>query len=264
MYGKDIFVMKSKIPGGSITKGAVVQFAVVDGLKGPEADAVKLVPGIIGALQPGWSKPQQSMPQAWAQPMQPPPSQMMQQMHSGGGGGPPSFSQGQPFYYGTVKSFNEEKGWGHITCPQTQSMYGKDMFVMRSALVGGPIKPGDNVAFFVQMGMKGPEALNVKVLGLEESEEAIYEGTIKQFAEDKGWGFIQCEETHQLYNKDIFIHRNELNGYVPAQGEAVQFAVKISNQGRPEATRVNFGPGRYAAVRGGYPQAAYGGRVAPF
>jgi len=263
MYGKDIFVMKSKIPGGSITKGTVVQFGVVDGLKGPEADAVKLVPGIIGALQPGWSK--STPPQAWAAPqMQPQPPQMMQQMHSGGGGGPPSYNPGQSFYYGTVKGFNEEKGWGHISCPQTQSLYGKDMFVMRSALAGIPVKPGDNVCFGVQMGMKGPEAINVKVMG-PEGNEATYEGTIKQFAEDKGWGFISCEETHQLYNKDIFIHRNELNGYVPSQGEVVQFSVKINNQGRPEATGLNFGPSRYAAVRGGYPQAAArGARVAPF
>jgi len=270
MYGKDIFVMKSKIPGGSISKGTVVQFAVVDGQKGPEADAVKLVPGIVGAVQPGWSKTPQAkiaaefaLPLAWAAPMQPPPPQMIQHMHSGGGGGPPSYNQGQSLHYGTVKSFNEEKGWGHITCPQTQSMYGKDMFVMRSALIGGPINPGDHVAFGVRMGLKGPEAINVEVLGLE-GAEAIYEGIIKQFAEDKGWGFISCEETHQLHNKDIFIHRNELNGYVPAQGEAVQFAVQISNLGRPEATRINFGPSRYAAVRGAYPQAARGGRVAPF
>jgi len=66
-----------------------------------------------------------------------------------------------------VKSFNDEKGWGYIACPQTHSMYGKDMFVMRRALIGGPIKLGDQVCFGVQMGLKGPEAIKVKALSLE-------------------------------------------------------------------------------------------------
>merc|ERR1719189_256406 len=27
---------------------------------------------------------------------------------------------------GSVKSFNQEKGWGHIECAETEQMYGKD------------------------------------------------------------------------------------------------------------------------------------------
>merc|ERR1719491_2147518 len=78
----------------------------------------------------------------------------------GGGGG----GAGNPnsVYFGTVKSFNEEKGWGHISCSQTHALYGKDIFVMRSALNGAAISQGDGLQFGVTMGMKGPEATNVR------------------------------------------------------------------------------------------------------
>lgn len=297
IYGKDIFVMKSQIPGGSIEKGAAVQFCVTQGLKGPEAEHVRPLPGLVAApqamhalqaglgamplaamqlplhhlpLQVGFGTlplavPEPAAAAAWAA------AAAAQQQLAGAHGAHHSA------FYGTVKSFNEEKGWGHISCAQTQAVYGKDMFVMRSALNGATVKPGDSVQFGVVMGQKGPEAAGVKVIGKAGSEadldtEVLYNGTIKQYTEEKGWGFIECEATHQLYGKDIFIHKTELGGYIPTQGEAVQFAVQISEQGRPEATRLGLGPGRYAAMRGGAcgglrpSWAATGGkgRAAPF
>lgn len=169
-----------------------------------------------------------------------------------------SFNDVQVFF-GTVKSFNEEKGWGHISCPQTQQIYGKDMFVMRSAIAnGGTIRQDDMVSFSVQAGQKGPEATNVRVMA--QSYGQTFNGAIKQYDEEKGWGFIQCDETRQLYAKDIFIHKNELGGYVPQAGEFVQFAVQISKEGRPEATQMSFGQGGYAATR----RAHWSSRTEPF
>eukprot|EP00969_Alexandrium_andersonii_P172366 7619711-Alexandrium_andersonii.AAC.1 len=48
-------------------------------------------------------------------------------------------------YYGTVKGFDDAKGWGHITCGATRAMYGKDMFVLRSSLRGARIRVGEEV-----------------------------------------------------------------------------------------------------------------------
>jgi cold shock protein len=61
---------------------------------------------------------------------------------------------------GTVKWFNESKGFGFIT-PEDG---GKDLFVHASALEGGntSLKEGQKVSFEVTAGQKGPQAVNVK------------------------------------------------------------------------------------------------------
>ena len=61
---------------------------------------------------------------------------------------------------GTVKFFNETKGFGFIT-PTDGS---KDIFVHKSE-VSGSRREGDRVEFEVALGDKGPLAKNVQVVG---------------------------------------------------------------------------------------------------
>ena len=59
---------------------------------------------------------------------------------------------------GTVKFFNEEKGFGFVTADD-----GKEFFVHQTALEEGvTLREGDAVTFDVEQGDRGPKAVNVK------------------------------------------------------------------------------------------------------
>jgi CspA family cold shock protein len=60
---------------------------------------------------------------------------------------------------GTVKWFNESKGFGFITCED-----GSDVFVHYSSISGNGFKSlaeGDSVSFDTEKGPKGLKAVNV-------------------------------------------------------------------------------------------------------
>jgi CspA family cold shock protein len=64
---------------------------------------------------------------------------------------------------GTVKWFNNEKGYGFIATADGS----KDVFCHFSAIVGDGYKSlneGDEVEFDVEQGAKGPQAKNVSVV----------------------------------------------------------------------------------------------------
>lgn len=64
---------------------------------------------------------------------------------------------------GTVKWFNEDKGFGFIA----QEDGGKDVFVHFRSIASEGFKTlaeGQRVEFSIEQGQKGPQAANVKVL----------------------------------------------------------------------------------------------------
>ena len=62
---------------------------------------------------------------------------------------------------GTVKWFNDQKGFGFIT----PDGGGKDLFVHQSAIQASgfrSLKEGDHVEYDSEQGQKGPQAVNVR------------------------------------------------------------------------------------------------------
>ncbi|WP_118973841.1 cold-shock protein [Taibaiella koreensis] len=61
---------------------------------------------------------------------------------------------------GTVKFFNETKGFGFIT----PANGGADLFVHVSGLLSQSIRENDRVSYDLRDGQKGPNAVNVRVI----------------------------------------------------------------------------------------------------
>jgi len=59
---------------------------------------------------------------------------------------------------GTVKFFDETKGFGFITPDDG----GKDIFVHITGVPGGSLSDGDKVEYEMGEGQKGPSAINVQ------------------------------------------------------------------------------------------------------
>lgn len=161
---------------------------------------------------------------------------------------PPKVNYSNQTFFGVVSNFNEEKGWGFVDCEATKAIFNKDVFLSRTALSGHAVEPGTLVSFKVEVGMKGPQATSLSLLppgsisngGLGQT----FQGTIKLFHEDKGWGFIEGEAVRQIFGKDIFIHKRELRDQVPQQGDEVTFTVGMDNNGQPQAKNVSVGTGQ--------------------
>eukprot|EP00439_Symbiodinium_sp_Y106_P008739 s1668_g1.t1 len=134
-------------------------------------------------------------------------------------------------FTGVVKSYNPAKGWGHIECEETFKLFGKDIFLLKSRTGNYTLARGSQVRFTVEQGTKGPEAGNIELIP---TTTARYNGTVKSWNPQKGWGHIECAETHALYGKDIFLMRSALVGAQCNKGDLVSFDVIPGTKG-PEA-----------------------------
>jgi len=243
LHGKDVFFSQGVVREGCAAQGEHVFFVVRMEPKGPAAASVRVL-----SLQ---------RPMPAVMPALPGPTMGLARFGCGKGGAAmlpqaglammgtpraPGFPQKDQTFFGILKSFSEEKGWGHITCECTNRLYGKDVFLMKGALNGQTVNAGALLSFKVTLGSKGPQAMAVNLLppgcfrGSAEETASIYTGTVKSFNAERGWGFVTSEELQQTFGKDIFLHRRDLeDNYQPTTGEEIQFCVEIDDGGQPVA-----------------------------
>jgi len=275
LFGKDVFLMRSHLSGATdVSKGQQVSFSYTQTPRGPEAVDVKVMGG--GGGQPrnaggGGGGNYGGM--------------MGGAMGGGGFGGQQSQTPASMLgmastqaFTGVVKRFDEEKGWGHIACDATRAVYQKDMFFMRSALNEAVVRAGDTVQFGITMGHKGPEASSLIVLGPGQppmmggkgfqggnvnAANQVYQGTVKMYNQEKGWGFLISDESTEDWGKDIFVHSKEFGGVLPSAGDVCQYSVMAGKDGRPEAVGVTALAGS-GAIYGAANDRSQFGRAAPY
>merc|ERR1719359_2614592 len=71
-------------------------------------------------------------------------------------------------------------------------------------------------------GMMGPGAATGR-----------FQGRIKSFNVQKGFGFIECAEAHQVYGRDVFLHKAQIGDF--EIGRLVSFAVEMNKNNMPQA-----------------------------
>lgn len=165
------------------------------------------------------------------------------------------------FYSGTIKSFDDGNGFGFIENSELMTKYGKDVFLHRSQFQD--LNVGDRCAFRFDLKKGQPQAKDVRGLGEdEELPEApedddedevielvlepvdldpellkpVYAGNLKSFEEERGFGFIECEEIFDLCSKDVFIHKAQKPKDLEV-GDRVAFGVTVKD-GNPQARNV--------------------------
>merc|ERR1719422_515771 len=62
------------------------------------------------------------------------------------------------------------------------------------------------------------------------------QGRIKSINSEKGFGFIECQETYDQYNRDVFLHKAQIKDL--QTGSYVQFSCEVNKQGMPQARDV--------------------------
>jgi len=165
--------------------------------------------------------------------------------HSVGIPVPPDFNMDKT-YTGFIRSFNESKGFGFIACDEIRAAFGCDVFLHSSRRQNNE-DVGDVVSFNVEASRMGqPRAKNIKAIGsvqdpdMEVDPAKVFQGTVKSYNAEKGFGFIACDETFGTYNADIFLHKHHADGI--NVGDAVYFNIKINLKGQPQARNCTKAP----------------------
>lgn len=79
-------------------------------------------------------------------------------------------------FFGEIKSFNPSKGFGFISSPASEQIFGKDVFVLKSEFPGGLVPQGAQVMFKAKMEERGPVATDVQLLGMANLAMAQWSG----------------------------------------------------------------------------------------
>eukprot|EP00747_Dinoflagellata_sp_TGD_P107388 gnl/TRDRNA2_/TRDRNA2_170124_c3_seq1.p1 gnl/TRDRNA2_/TRDRNA2_170124_c3~~gnl/TRDRNA2_/TRDRNA2_170124_c3_seq1.p1 ORF type:complete len:417 (+),score=105.18 gnl/TRDRNA2_/TRDRNA2_170124_c3_seq1:139-1251(+) len=94
-----------------------------------------------------------------------------------------------------------------------------------------PVVKGKGKTKAGKMAMNRPEP---EVVIPEGASRSV--GTVKTFSEKTGYGFIECPEAKEEYNRDVFVRNTDLKGY--PVGTEVSFVLIVNKRGMPHAHQV--------------------------
>jgi len=148
-------------------------------------------------------------------------------------------------FFGVVKSFNPDKGFGFIACDALKNRHEGDVYLNKETLLlsrryVGDFKVGQEVKFQAFLhngrlqgrdlqdaaGRVGPQSGVAP--GGEEQELGVFAGKIKNFHQEKGFGFIVCDAlATQGFQGDVFLHHKHKGDF--KEGDYVAFMAVLRN-----------------------------------
>jgi len=160
----------------------------------------------------------------------------------------PSMSSEDQRFYGSVQvvkaAAHSGAGWAKIHSDHLTKVMGKNtIMALGKALEQAPeVFEKDLVSFRIQPGQSGkdPHAVDIRLIE-PGSQDRRFLGRVLKFNEEKGWGFIECAEAKDIFDSDIFMHRNELlPGQVVRAGDELEFSVDVERRGKAQAIDVVY------------------------
>jgi len=141
---------------------------------------------------------------------------------------------------GVIYQFSSARGYGFVRNPLIHRLCGRDIFIAASQV--GRCKVGDEVSFMVELTHDGlPRACDVRSLNsdcaghepltVETMLAREHQGTIVEYNEIRGFGFVYNRHVFRLCGKDVFFRRGDFPGR--GTGDAVTFRVSLDAAGRP-------------------------------
>lgn len=184
-----------------------------------------MVPPQMGYVDPSMQQQyMMSMPQQQAMPQQ---HQQQQQEARRNPKNEPL-----PVYRATVKHISD-KGFGFVDCPGAQSISeGRDIHLHQNEVVHGNLEAGMEV--YIILGQNNEAKLTGKLV----PKDGVFSGSIKHWDHQRGFGFIECDEAHRLFDTDVFLHSNDLEPPECQVGTKIYFLMKLNDKNQPQAIRL--------------------------
>lgn len=117
-----------------------------------------------------------------------------------------------------------------------QAMYMQQMMAQQQ--MGNPAMLAGMTPGMAMPGMGVPGAVGQQP-GQSATEGKTFSGQVIRFDENKGFGFIDCKETKEVYGRDIIMLRGFMDGLTVSVGDIVTFKVEDGDRG-PKAIELSI------------------------
>jgi len=161
-------------------------------------------------------------------------------------------------YNGVITMWDEEEKIGTISGKEIKDLTGENGIPVSGENALDTLQVGRYAQFRLRPG-EDLEALEVRLLpDTEDLAGMVFRGRLSKWWDFLGYGFIRSEQCTEIFNKDIFLWKDELNGHDAEIGDSVEFSVVMTENGRPAARNVKFQRGLFfvtslPSIRAGEP-----------
>lgn len=146
--------------------------------------------------------------------------------------------QSPPVVSGTLKSFNQDTGYGFFYCESLS----QDIFLCRKSLPPGCRPQCGRVAKFevIYDEQHRPQARNVMWQAADEVTPLTmrYHGHLKSLGKD--YAFVECKEAYEMYGRDVFIAKGQLPDDTCKVSQAITFELILSSKGQPQGRNIKL------------------------